>query len=192
MLVFFPFTYIIDDVITEVYGFKISKKIIWVALLVNLIKNDLTNLLEVDVVVNIVDVNKPETSIGTMYGENIDHIEVTCTEYDTANPKLIKYTDNTVTEEINSNLLKSNCLITNQPDWGSISIKYTGKQLNRESLIQYIASLRNHMNFMSNVLKEYFMIFKKSSIQNIYLYMQDIQEGEGLIYVLIAQQTRTF
>lgn len=37
VLVFFPFTYIIDDIITEVYGFKVSKKIIWTALLSNLI-----------------------------------------------------------------------------------------------------------------------------------------------------------
>ena len=37
VLVFFPFTYIIDDIITEVYGFKISKKIIWIALLANLL-----------------------------------------------------------------------------------------------------------------------------------------------------------
>lgn len=122
----------------------------------NLIKNDLTNLLEIDVVVNIVDINKLETSIGNMDGENIDHIEVNCTEYDTANPKLIKYKDNTVTEEINSNLLKSNCLITNQPDWGSISIKYIGKQLNRKNLIQYIASLRNHNEFHEQCVERIF------------------------------------
>lgn len=37
VLVFFPFTYIIDDVITEVYGFKVSKKVIWTALISNLV-----------------------------------------------------------------------------------------------------------------------------------------------------------
>ncbi len=32
-LVFFPLTYIFDDILTEVYGFKISRQVIWSALL---------------------------------------------------------------------------------------------------------------------------------------------------------------
>ncbi|MGC0372181.1 MAG: hypothetical protein DGJ47_000888 [Rickettsiaceae bacterium] len=37
VLVFFPLTYILDDIITEVYGFEVSKKIIWSSLSANLI-----------------------------------------------------------------------------------------------------------------------------------------------------------
>lgn len=36
-LIFFPITYIFDNVLTEVYGFKVSRRIIWTALLANTI-----------------------------------------------------------------------------------------------------------------------------------------------------------
>lgn len=36
-LIFFPVTYIFDDILTEVYGFKVSRRVIWTALLANLI-----------------------------------------------------------------------------------------------------------------------------------------------------------
>jgi 7-cyano-7-deazaguanine reductase len=48
-----------------------------------------------------------------------------------------------------SNLLKSNCPITNQPDWGTIYIYYLAdkKQITEESFLQYIVSYRNHQEF---------------------------------------------
>ena len=48
-----------------------------------------------------------------------------------------------------SNLLKSNCPITDQPDWGTIYIYYLAdkKQITEESLLQYIVSYRNHQEF---------------------------------------------
>ncbi|MCW8443886.1 queuosine precursor transporter [Fluoribacter gormanii] len=36
-LIFFPLTYVFDDILTEVYGFKVSRRIIWTALLANTI-----------------------------------------------------------------------------------------------------------------------------------------------------------
>ncbi len=36
-LIFFPITYIFDDILTEVYGFKVSRRIIWIGLLANTI-----------------------------------------------------------------------------------------------------------------------------------------------------------
>jgi uncharacterized integral membrane protein (TIGR00697 family) len=37
VLAFFPLTYVLDDILTEVYGFKVSRKIIWSALIANII-----------------------------------------------------------------------------------------------------------------------------------------------------------
>lgn len=36
-LIFFPMTYVFDDILTEVYGFKVSRRVIWSAMLANLI-----------------------------------------------------------------------------------------------------------------------------------------------------------
>jgi 7-cyano-7-deazaguanine reductase len=51
-------------------------------------------------------------------------------------------------ENLFSNLLRSNCEITNQPDWASILIQYTGYNvIDRESLLRYIVSYRKHQEF---------------------------------------------
>lgn len=52
-----------------------------------------------------------------------------------------------VTETLCSDLLKSNCPVTGQPDWGSVQIRYTGPQLDRARLLAYIVSLRRHDEF---------------------------------------------
>ena len=39
-----------------------------------------------------------------------------------------------VEETLMSHLLKSNCLVTNQPDWASIQIRYLGRRIEREGL----------------------------------------------------------
>lgn len=46
-----------------------------------------------------------------------------------------------------SHLLKSNCLITQQPDWGSIQIHYIGQAINQEKLLRYLISFRQHNEF---------------------------------------------
>ena len=47
-------------------------------------------------------------------------------------------------ETLVSHLLKSNCLITHQPDWGSIQIQYRGRQIDREKLLRYLVACRHH------------------------------------------------
>ena len=52
-----------------------------------------------------------------------------------------------VTEKLVSHLLKSNCLITNQPDWASIFIDYKGKAIDHAMLLKYLISFRQHNEF---------------------------------------------
>ena len=59
-------------------------------------------------------------------------------------------------EFIYSDLLKSNCLITNQPDWASIYIKYQGPLIDHETLLRYIISFRNHNEFHEQCVERIF------------------------------------
>ena len=52
-----------------------------------------------------------------------------------------------VKETLVSHLLKSNCLITSQPDWASIQIRYEGKAIEHEGLLKYLISFRQHNEF---------------------------------------------
>jgi 7-cyano-7-deazaguanine reductase len=62
-----------------------------------------------------------------------------------------------VSEVLTSNLLKSNCLVTGQPDWGSVQISYSGPQIEQGGLLQYIVSFRNHNEFHEQCVERIFM-----------------------------------
>jgi 7-cyano-7-deazaguanine reductase len=91
-------------------------------------------------------------------GLNLDRLDVECTRYTPA-PDLLKATADAppVTEVLVSNLLKSNCLVTGQPDWGSVQISYTGAQIAQEGLLQYLVSFRNHNEFHEQCVERIFM-----------------------------------
>jgi 7-cyano-7-deazaguanine reductase len=91
-------------------------------------------------------------------GLNLDRLDVECTHYQPA-PELLQTLpdDDNVTEVLVSNLLKSNCLVTGQPDWGSVQISYTGAQIVQEGLLQYLVSFRNHNEFHEQCVERIFM-----------------------------------
>jgi len=62
-----------------------------------------------------------------------------------------------ITETLTSNLLKSNCLVTGQPDWGSVQIHYRGQPINREGLLRYLISFRRHNEFHEQCVERIFM-----------------------------------
>lgn len=93
--------------------------------------------------------------IQTLPGHNIDHLDVAIENYHPS-PELLTIESEHVKEELNSHLLKSNCLITNQPDWGSLFIKYEGPKINHQSLLKYIVSFRLHNEFHEQCVERIF------------------------------------
>jgi 7-cyano-7-deazaguanine reductase len=91
-------------------------------------------------------------------GLSLDRLDVECTRYQPA-PDLLRTEEGepAVTETLVSNLLKSNCLVTGQPDWGSVQISYTGAPINQEGLLQYLVSFRNHNEFHEQCVERIFM-----------------------------------
>ncbi|WES67362.1 NADPH-dependent 7-cyano-7-deazaguanine reductase QueF [Superficieibacter sp. HKU1] len=61
-----------------------------------------------------------------------------------------------VEESLVSHLLKSNCLITHQPDWGSVQIQYRGPAIDREKLLRYLVSFRHHNEFHEQCVERIF------------------------------------
>ncbi|KZN65412.1 7-cyano-7-deazaguanine reductase [Pseudoalteromonas luteoviolacea CPMOR-1] len=80
-------------------------------------------------------------------GECIDDLDVNIDTYSPAEGMLMHANESEVSETLYSHLLKSNCLITSQPDWASIVIRYEGKQVCRASLLKYLISFRDHNEF---------------------------------------------
>lgn len=91
-------------------------------------------------------------------GLSLDRLDIECSRYTPA-PDLLRVTtgEAPVGEVLVSNLLKSNCLVTGQPDWGSVQISYTGDAIDQEGLLQYLVSFRNHNEFHEQCVERIFM-----------------------------------
>jgi 7-cyano-7-deazaguanine reductase len=88
-------------------------------------------------------------------GIYLDILDIECQSY-TINPDYLTTETSVVTETLHSDLLKSNCLITGQPDWASLQICYTGKKIHHEGLLKYIVSFRNHNEFHEQCVERIF------------------------------------
>lgn len=96
-------------------------------------------------------------TIQDFQGEVIDEQEIEITDYQFNRHYLDNVAEGEMVEEsLVSHLLKSNCLITNQPDWGSVLIRYQGKKLNREKLLRYLVSFREHNEFHEQCVERIF------------------------------------
>jgi 7-cyano-7-deazaguanine reductase len=91
-------------------------------------------------------------------GVDLDRLDLDCTEFQPA-PHLLHAAqdEQPVTETLTSHLLKSNCLVTGQPDWGSVAIHYSGPQIDQAGLLQYLVSFRNHNEFHEHCVERIFM-----------------------------------
>lgn len=98
--------------------------------------------------VSLVDLrNRPEVRIDYPSGVSLDDLDIECDAYQPA-PGLLGVLDGGIVEEtLYSHLLKSNCLVTGQPDWGMVVIRYRGRRIAPEGLLRYLVSFRGHNEF---------------------------------------------
>ncbi|AHX15514.1 NADPH-dependent 7-cyano-7-deazaguanine reductase [Dyella jiangningensis] len=92
-------------------------------------------------------------------GESIDDLDVEISDY---GPPRADYltadaASSTVEETLVSDLLRSNCPVTGQPDWGSVQIRYRGAPIDREGLLRYLVSFRNHNEFHEQCVERIFV-----------------------------------
>jgi len=91
-------------------------------------------------------------------GLSLDRLDLDCDRYTPAPELLSAATDEApVSEVLTSNLLRSNCPVTGQPDWGSVQISYFGPQIDQAGLLRYIVSYRNHTGFHEHCVERMFM-----------------------------------
>jgi 7-cyano-7-deazaguanine reductase len=119
-----------------------------------LIAEDLSQLLLAEVAVNIIGLDKI-AQIGRLPGTNIDNEDI-FGDFDLIQIESLRTSGNYVEETLNSHLLKSNCLVTGQPDWGSVMIEYKGNQIDYKGLLEYIVSFRNHNEFHEQCVERIF------------------------------------
>lgn len=89
---------------------------------------------------------------------SIDALEVDCDAYDHPRPEYLRADDGDVVEEtLRSDLLKSNCPVTGQPDWAGVRIAYRGPRIERAGLLRYLVSFREHAEFHEQCVERIFV-----------------------------------
>lgn len=124
----------------------------------SIIERDLTHKIQAQVHVKLTELSQCSPTLLPIgfAGTNIDHLDISCECY-TVNASYLSTNTDWVEETLTSNLLKSNCLVTNQPDWGSILIAYRGKQIKHAGLLKYLVSFRNHNEFHEQCIERVFV-----------------------------------
>ncbi|AZE93664.1 NADPH-dependent 7-cyano-7-deazaguanine reductase [Pseudomonas orientalis] len=91
-------------------------------------------------------------------GVCIDELDINASSYEHPRPELLRCDDSRVVEEsVHSHLLKSNCPVTSQPDWGSVVVEYRGAALDHASLLEYLVSFRQHSDFHEQCVERIFL-----------------------------------
>jgi 7-cyano-7-deazaguanine reductase len=117
--------------------------------------------------------------MGELEGLLLDRLDIEVDEY-TPNPARLKanHDEATVEESLVSHLLKSNCLVTGQPDWASVQIRYAGAQIDQEGLLQYLIGFRNHNEFHEQCVERIFMdILRQCRPQKLAVYARYTRRG---------------
>jgi 7-cyano-7-deazaguanine reductase len=126
-----------------------------------LITKDLAVVTGADVLVSIMPLSaslraaQHLAEIAEVKGEVLDDLVVAVDAYHPM-PELLTTETEIVDECLVSHLLKTNCPVTGQPDWASIVIRYKGNKMQRENLLRYIISFREHQDFHEHCVERIF------------------------------------
>jgi 7-cyano-7-deazaguanine reductase len=87
----------------------------------------------------------------------LDDQELAFDSYGPPRPDFLSTHEGEACEVLVSHLLRSNCPVTGQPDWGSVQISYTGAPIDRAGLLRYLVSFRRHTEFHEQCVERIFM-----------------------------------
>ena len=118
-------------------------------------------------------------TIQELDGLLLDRLDITTNDY-LPNPAFLSsnHEEYPVEETLTSNLLKTNCPVTGQPDWASLQIHYVGPQIDQAGLLKYIISLRSSQEFHEQCVERIFLdILQRCKPQNLTVYARYTRRG---------------
>ncbi|MCH4562701.1 NADPH-dependent 7-cyano-7-deazaguanine reductase QueF [Halomonas sp. EGI 63088] len=116
---------------------------------------DLSAAAGAPVSVELFDVDDAVLAPQRLPGESLDDLDIEVSYY-TPSADHLRVGEKIVEETLHSHLLKSNCPVTGQPDWGSVLIRYRGPKLDREGLLRYLIGYRQHQDFHEHCVEHIF------------------------------------
>jgi 7-cyano-7-deazaguanine reductase len=145
------------------------------------IKHDLSECLKTDVAVQLFLASdwKARMISERFSGYCVDDLNIACSVYEVDTSLLaLEAGGEIVEEQLCSDLLRSNCPVTNQPDWGSVQVSYKGPRISPESFLKYIVSFRNHQGFHEQCIEQIFIdILKHCTPEKLTVYGRYTRRG---------------
>jgi 7-cyano-7-deazaguanine reductase len=124
----------------------------------DLIEADLGNCVGAAVTVRIDTLGSTRArGLQRLPGESLDHARVECRDWEVNPDLLCADEDDVVSEDLHTDVLRSLCPVTGQPDLGSLLVCYEGPRIDRASLLRYIVSYRRHQDFHENCVERMFV-----------------------------------
>ena len=129
------------------------------------VEKDLSACLKTDVTLEIFEVNIANSlPISAPQGDCIDNaldiIGKKIAIVSDVNPSSLTVANhgasNSQLQILHSHLLRSNCPVTNQPDWGTLEIQIDSQPIDRAGLLEYILSFRQHNGFHEQCVEQIF------------------------------------
>ena len=120
-----------------------------------------------------------QLQMGELDGVLLDRLDIDVDSY-SPSPELLRanHDEAPVEEKLLSHLLKSNCLVTGQPDWASVQIHYAGPQIDQESLLRYLIGFREHNEFHEQCVERIFTdILRQCAPQQLAVYARYTRRG---------------
>lgn len=110
-------------------------------------------------------------------GRCVDDLPLQTDTYE-PDPGLLKVvSDEIVDEVLHSHLLRSNCPVTDQPDWGSVLIHYRGPRLDPAGVLAYIVSFRRHSDFHEQCVERMFVDLQQAGALQLSVYARYTRRG---------------
>lgn len=119
------------------------------------LKDDLSKAAGAPVKVDLLDVDSAELMPCRLPGVCLDELDIAVDTY-TPSVSHLDIGQQQVEETLHSHLLKSNCPVTGQPDWGSLLIVYKGRQIEHQGLLRYVIGYRQHQDFHEHCVEQIF------------------------------------
>lgn len=127
----------------------------------SVVQRDLSAVAGAEVEVLLQNFGGMQEMLDAPTGVSLDALDVDCEQYET-NATLLQLEsadaafEQLVDEVVYTDLFRSRCPITGQPDWGSVTVCYKGPQISHASLLQYLVSYRLHNDFHENCVERIF------------------------------------
>jgi len=148
--------------------------------LVDTLVRDLSAAAGATVSVTLSDAQASDHGVIDLEGTLVDNLDVAIDDY--GPPRADYLATNAeaavVEETLVSNLLRSNCPVTGQPDWGSVQIRYRGAPIDQAGLLRYLVSFRNHNEFHEQCVERIFVdVMARCRPQQLSVYARYTRRG---------------